>query len=117
MALTLCELIERWIDSKSKLKDFKIIPVVRAQGQPFMGDIMLWLPDMQRFPVGYIDDGHVDIFVPKPKKDYRGLTPGYTMGLTIWPDNTASWKILYPSSPSFFKDLEKHLLLIASRWK
>ena len=119
MALTLCDLVERWIWSKPKLETFKIIPVVRLQDEPVMGDILLWLPDSQRFPVGYIDTEYVEIFVPKPDKRHNWVIPRYerTGGFFIWPEETATWKKLYASSPNFFKDLEEHLLLIASRWK
>ena len=119
MALTLCDLVERWIWTKPKLESFKVIPIVRLQDEPVMGDIMLWLPDAQRFPVGYIAVDYVEIFVPKPGKGENWQTPNYNRhgGLFIWPEDTASWKVLRASSPDFFKDLENHLLLITSRWK
>lgn len=119
MALTLCDLVERWIWSKPKLESFKIIPIVRLQNEPVMGDIMLWLPDSQRFPVGYISVDYIEIFVPKADKRETWKEPSYDrrVGIFLWPNETATWKILQASSPDFFKDLEGHLLLIASRWK
>lgn len=99
MALSLCGLIEQWITKRPKLKDLRIVPIVRINGDDIMGDIMLWLPDLQRFPVGYIHNDYIDVFIP---------------GETI---QGGDWTIIYAYNPNFLKDLEKLLLLIINRWK